>query len=126
MSPLRRAWLGIAALGAWVWAAGLVWAIVATHSEYHVATELVPLSIVLIVLGLWSARRLPRKLWALARVLPRARRNRTDLLRHLVYRPAILGAVAAYESAVLLGSQADARLKALAELKASSLVGCPF
>ena len=76
-----------------------------------------PVSIVLVALAVWSARRLPPKLWAYGRVLPRARRNRADLLRYLIYRPGLLGAVAAYESAVLLGSQTDVRLKALAFLK---------
>jgi hypothetical protein len=70
--------------------------------------------------------RLARKVGAYARVLRRGRRNRTDLLRFLVRRPALLGAVSTYETALLLSSRADSRLKALAGLKTSSRVGCPF
>ena len=70
--------------------------------------------------------RLLRRLLAYGRVLPSARRNRTDLLRHLVRRPAILAAVGAYETAVLASNRVDARLKYLATTKASSLIGCPF
>jgi hypothetical protein len=116
----------VSALGAWLWVAAVVWAVVSVRSEYHFFTRVLPLSALLLGLGVWSARRLPRKLWAYGRVMARARRNRTDLLRYLIYRPAILGAVAAYESAVLAGSQTDTRLKALACLKTSSLIGCPF
>ena len=56
----------------------------------------------------------------------RAKRNRTDLLRFLVRRPALLAAVGTYETALLASGAADNRLKALAQIKASSLVGCPF
>jgi hypothetical protein len=59
-------------------------------------------------------------------VLVRARRNRTDLLRYLVRRPALLAAVAGYESALVVSSRADTRLKLLAQVKTSSLIGCPF
>jgi hypothetical protein len=70
-------------------------------------------------------RTLP-KIAAELRVLVRARRNRTDLLRFLVRRPAILGAVGAYETALLVSSRADTRLKLLAQVATSSLIGCPF
>jgi len=70
--------------------------------------------------------RLARRLYAYARILPRARRNRTDYLRWLVRRPAIFAAVNAYEMAVLAGNSVDPRMKYLASLKASSLTGCPF
>jgi hypothetical protein len=60
------------------------------------------------------------------RVLARARRNRTDLLRWLIRRPAILAAVNAYELAQIASNRVDARLKCLAGVKTSSLVGCPF
>jgi hypothetical protein len=70
--------------------------------------------------------RLLRKLVAYPRALVRARRNRTDLLRYLVRRPALLGAVAAYETATFVSSRVDTRLKALASDKVSSLIGCPF
>ena len=67
-----------------------------------------------------------RKVLVELKVLVRARRNRSDLLRFLVRRPALLGAVAGYETALLVSSRADNDLKLLAQLKASSLVGCPF
>ncbi len=62
-----------------------------------------------------------------ARRLPRYRESPlTDLLRLLVKRPAILTAVGTYETALLISGQVDSRLKMLASLKASSLIGCPF
>jgi alkylhydroperoxidase family enzyme len=70
--------------------------------------------------------RLLTKLRAYAQTLPRANRNRTDLVRHLLRRPALLGAVATYETATFLSSRTDSRLKALASLRASSLIGCLF
>lgn len=63
---------------------------------------------------------------AYLRVLSRARRNRTDLLRWMVRRPQILGGIGAYETGFFLANRADPRLKALAGLRASSLIGCPF
>ena len=59
-------------------------------------------------------------------VLRRAKRNRTDAFRWLIRRPALLAAVGTYESALLLSSRADNRHKALAQLMASSMIGCPF
>lgn len=70
--------------------------------------------------------RLLRTFWAYLRVLARARRNRTDLLRYLVRRPALLVAVQSYETALVFSHRVEPRLKALAELKASSRVGCLF
>ena len=70
--------------------------------------------------------RLTGKLAAYGRVAPRARRHRTDLLRYLGRRPALLAAVGGYESALLISSSVDNRLKALADLKVASRVGCPF
>jgi hypothetical protein len=43
-----------------------------------------------------------------------------------VRRPALLTANGIYESALMLSSSVENRLKALVELKASSRVGCPF
>jgi hypothetical protein len=43
-----------------------------------------------------------------------------------VKRPTILAAVSTYETALLVSNRIDGRLKALAMLKASSLIGCPF
>ncbi len=61
-----------------------------------------------------------------ARILPRRREVPADLLWLLVKRPALMGAVGTYETALILSSQVDSRLKALASLKSSALVGCPF
>jgi hypothetical protein len=44
----------------------------------------------------------------------------------LIKRPAILAAEGTYETALLVSGRMDARLKALAALKTSSLIGCPF
>ena len=71
-------------------------------------------------------KRLPRKIAAQARVLAKGRRNRTDLTRWLVRRPALLLAVGTYETAVLVSSRLDDRRKVLAEVKASGRIGCPF
>ena len=49
-----------------------------------------------------------------------------DLLRLLLKRPAVLMGVSAYETALLVSSKVDSRLKALASIKTGSLVGCPF
>ena len=70
--------------------------------------------------------RLLSKLSAYARVVPKAKRNRLDLIRFLVRRPAIFAAVGGYETAVLVSSRVDTRLKALATVKTSSLVGCHY
>ena len=67
-----------------------------------------------------------RRLWAYARILPGARRNRADLLRYLVRRPALLAAVGTYEAAILASNRVEPRLKYLAVVKASSIAGCPF
>jgi hypothetical protein len=61
-----------------------------------------------------------------ARRLPRYRESPDDLLRLLVKRPTILAAVGVYETALLISGRVDGRLKSLAMLKVSSLVGCPF
>jgi len=60
------------------------------------------------------------------RVLPTARRNRMDLLRWLGRRPQLLTAVAAHEVALVTSARVDARLKALAGIKAAALVNCEF
>lgn len=61
-----------------------------------------------------------------AKVFSGARRNRMDALRFLIRRPALLAATMGYETALLLSSQAENRLKLLAQVKASALIGCPF
>jgi AhpD family alkylhydroperoxidase len=67
-----------------------------------------------------------RRIAAHARVLARARRNRTDLLRWLVRRPQLLAGTGAYEAATLLANRADPRPKALAELEVATMVHCEF
>lgn len=70
--------------------------------------------------------RLLRRLRAYGPVLRRANRNQTDLVKYLVRRPAIMGAVGAYEMAVLFSNKVDVRVKYLAGTRTSSLIGCPF
>jgi alkylhydroperoxidase family enzyme len=65
------------------------------------------------------------KLRAYARVMRQAKRP-LDLLRLLRRRPALLLAVNAYEMALMASNRVDARLKALAQIKTSALIGCPF
>ena len=65
------------------------------------------------------------KLVAYARVMRSAKRP-LEVLRLLRRRPALLLGVNAYELALLASSRVDARLKALAQIKTSALVGCPF
>jgi len=67
-----------------------------------------------------------RKIAAEISVIVRARRNRWDLLRFLIRRPALLASVSVYETGLMLSSRADTRWKALAGVKTSALVGCPF
>ena len=68
--------------------------------------------------------RIIEKLRAYATLRPR--RNHLDFMRYLVRRPALMLAVSAYESAVILSNRVEGRYKQLACLKASSLIGCPF
>jgi AhpD family alkylhydroperoxidase len=70
--------------------------------------------------------RMIAQLGAYGRVFGAARRNRLDLLRWLGRRPQLLMAVAGYEVALLTSARVDARLKALAELKAAALINCEF
>jgi alkylhydroperoxidase family enzyme len=65
------------------------------------------------------------KLRAYARVMRQAKRP-LDLLRLLRRRPALLLAVNAYETALMACNRVEARLKALAQIKTSALIGCPF
>ncbi len=67
------------------------------------------------------------KLRAYAKVVVRVRSRRVpDLLRLLAKRPAILVGMSAYETALLASGQVETRLKTLAQIKAASLIGCPF
>lgn len=66
------------------------------------------------------------KLKAYATVVPRAKRNRTEIVRLYGRRPALGLAVGAMETAALVSGTVDVRLKGLASLKTSSRIGCPF
>ena len=70
--------------------------------------------------------RLLRRLRAYGAIAPHGRRNRTDALRYLVRRPALLAAIGSYEAAVMVSNRVEPRLKYLAALKASGIAGCPF
>ena len=58
-------------------------------------------------------------------VLRRAKRP-NQALRLLRRRPALLLGAGAYEAGLMASGRVEARLKALAQLKTSALVGCPF
>jgi hypothetical protein len=66
------------------------------------------------------------KLRAYSTVLPRAKRNRAEIVGLYARRPALGLAVGAMETAELVSGKVDIRLKALASLKTSSRIGCPF
>lgn len=66
------------------------------------------------------------KLRVYATVLPRAKWRRTELLHLYARRPALALGVGAMETVGLLSGKVDTRLKALASLKTSSRIGCPF
>jgi hypothetical protein len=67
------------------------------------------------------------KLRAYAKTFARPRYDGLpDLPRLLLKRPAILMGVGAYETALLVSSKTDSRLKTLASIKTGSLLGCPF
>jgi lipopolysaccharide/colanic/teichoic acid biosynthesis glycosyltransferase len=78
-----------------------------------------------------DARRIDVKLMDKARAYGRVVRNThldemPDLFRLLRRRPLILAGVSAYETGLMASNRVDGRVKALATIKASSLVGCPF
>ena len=66
------------------------------------------------------------KVRAYAAVLPRARRNRTEIAALYARRPALGLGVGAMEAAELVSGAVPMNLKALASLKTSSRIGCPF
>jgi hypothetical protein len=65
------------------------------------------------------------KLRMYRRVFARAK-STPGFVRLLRRRRALMLAVGAYESALFLSGSVDTRIKTLAQLKTSSLVGCPF
>jgi hypothetical protein len=62
---------------------------------------------------------------ALLRVLRRKKRP-METVRLLRQRPALLLGVNAFETALLASGRVDGRIKALASIKTSALIGCPF
>lgn len=71
-------------------------------------------------------RRVAAKVVVYLRVLPRARRKRLDLVGWMIRRPQLLAGIGAYEGALFTSNRAEDRLKLLAQLRVSSLIGCPF
>jgi hypothetical protein len=69
--------------------------------------------------------KLTGKLKAYSRVMRRAKRP-MEVLRLLRKRPALFVAVNTYETALMLSGRVDVRLKSLAQIKTSALIGCPF
>jgi hypothetical protein len=65
------------------------------------------------------------KLRTYAGVMRQAKRP-IDTLRLLRQRPALLLGVNAYEIGLMASSRVDTRLKTLAQIKTSALIGCPF
>lgn len=70
--------------------------------------------------------RFPGKVIRLVRVMRSGKTARSDLAVWLWPRKALLLANSTYEMALLASSTADERLKLLAGLKASTMIGCPF
>jgi deazaflavin-dependent oxidoreductase (nitroreductase family) len=66
------------------------------------------------------------KLRAYGAVTSRGGANKTDLLRHVVRRPALLAAIFGYEAAALVSGKLSPRLKELAGIKTAGMIGCPF
>lgn len=71
-------------------------------------------------------KRFARKVAIYLRVLIRARRNRLDLVERMIRRPQLLAGIGAYELGLFTSNRAEERLKLLAQLRVSSLIGCPF
>ncbi len=67
------------------------------------------------------------RLQGFARVIARPREKKVPALARLLAKmPPLLICVSLFELALLLTNRVDPRLKALASVQASSLVGCPF
>jgi hypothetical protein len=62
---------------------------------------------------------------ALFRVMRRKKRP-LEALRLLKQRPALMLGVNVFETALMVSGRISIRYKALAQIKTSSLVGCPF
>jgi hypothetical protein len=70
--------------------------------------------------------RLLHRFAAYFRTMAKAKRNKNDLTRYIVRRPALAAAIAGYETAILVSNRVEPRLKYLASVRTSSLIGCPF
>jgi hypothetical protein len=109
-----------------LWALALIGYLLVPGSSSFVAGLPSPVLVVIAVVAVVGARHAIVKGAAYGRVITRARRNRLDLVKHLVRRPAIGIADATYEIAAFASSSVHHRLKYLASAKVSSRIGCPF
>lgn len=66
-----------------------------------------------------------KRYWTLLRVMRRKKRP-METLRLLRRRPALLFAVSTFETALLSSGRTPLVPKALATIKTSALIGCPF
>ena len=69
--------------------------------------------------------RIRDKIKAYSRVMKGAKRP-IETMRLMRKRPALLVAVATYETALIASERVDNRLKALGQIKAGALIDCPF
>jgi hypothetical protein len=119
----RSAWRDLVAV---LWSIALIGYLLVPGSLDVLAGLPLPVLAAIVVAGLVGARHVIVKGIAYGRVIMRARRNRLDLVKHLVRRPAIGIADATYEIAAFVSSSLHHRYKYLASAKVSSRVGCPF
>ena len=70
--------------------------------------------------------RLLKRLFAYTRIMRKANRNQMDAMKYIARRPAIAAAIGTYEVAVMVSNKVDVRVKYLACVRTSSLIGCPF
>ena len=64
--------------------------------------------------------------WMTVMRVMRRKKRPLDVLRLLRHRPALLLGVNLFEMAQLANSRVPSRLKVLAQIKTSALIGCPF
>lgn len=119
----RSAWRDLVAV---LWTAAFLACLLVPGSISFLADLPAPVLVALAVAGLISIRRVAVKAVAYGRVIPRARRNRLDLVKNLGRRPALGLAVLTYEVGAFVSSSVNHRLKYLASVKVSSRIGCPF
>ena len=120
---VRSVWRDVVAA---LWAIALIAYLLVPGSISLVVNLPAPVLAAIAVAAVAGARKVIVKAIAYGRVITRARRNRLDLVKHLVRRPAIGIADATYEIAAFVSSSIDHRLKYLASAKVSSRIGCPF